>query len=261
MIFYNIILGILLMEDNIIQHGLSHLFGALDHKCPDCFFHWCIMSYFWFPFTHSWCNECLNNMMNYISQIQMNHPPEATISVEPTSGVSPLLVTFNGSGTDYDGDIISYNWDFGDGSSSNQQNPSHTFDTGVYTVTLTVTDNDGAKGTSSTTITATTSDEPAEESSWVLTDIFEIRVGESHSFYPPHGQFKISWSKITGESPFYATILQSTGYTQVINSNDNSGEQTYTRLGVTANKDYVLTANTVSPGLDGYWEVKVYTKN
>jgi len=41
-----------------------------------------------------------------------------------------------------------YHWDFGDGNTSNQQNPSHTYSTvGNYTATLTVTDNDGNHST------------------------------------------------------------------------------------------------------------------
>ncbi len=38
-------------------------------------------------------------------------------------------------------EIISWNWNFGDGSSSTLQNPSHTYTTdGTYTVSLTVSD-------------------------------------------------------------------------------------------------------------------------
>lgn len=40
---------------------------------------------------------------------------------------------------------VSWNWDFGDGSTSNQQNPVHTYaDSGYYTATLTATDATGA---------------------------------------------------------------------------------------------------------------------
>jgi PKD repeat protein len=38
------------------------------------------------------------------------------------------------------GDIISWQWDFGDGSTSTEQDPSHTYTvSGMYTVSLTVT--------------------------------------------------------------------------------------------------------------------------
>jgi len=55
-------------------------------------------------------------------------------------------IAFNGSASsDPDGTIVSYAWDFGDGGSSTVVNPTHAYlAAGVYTVTLTVTDNDGA---------------------------------------------------------------------------------------------------------------------
>ncbi|MFC2141004.1 PKD domain-containing protein, partial [Acidobacteriota bacterium] len=48
---------------------------------------------------------------------------------------------FTDTSTDPDGTIVSWLWDFGDGNTSTQQNPSHTYAAdGTYTVTLTVTD-------------------------------------------------------------------------------------------------------------------------
>ena len=54
---------------------------------------------------------------------------------------------------DIDGTIVGYDWDFGDGSSANTVTASHTFGYSTYTVSLTVTDDDGATGTASETIT------------------------------------------------------------------------------------------------------------
>ena len=66
-----------------------------------------------------------------------------------------MPVTFDGSGSfDPDGNIISYDWDFGDGVTGIGENPTHTYLTkGIYTVSLTVTDNDGFTDTSTMTIT------------------------------------------------------------------------------------------------------------
>src|SRR5207247_6148871 len=63
----------------------------------------------------------------------------------PTSGLSGITVNFFSTGsTDPDGTIASYNWDFGDGSTSTDENPSHPYtQVGDYTATLTVTDNSG----------------------------------------------------------------------------------------------------------------------
>ncbi len=54
----------------------------------------------------------------------------------------PLKVDFTSSST---GNITNYSWDFGDGKSSSQANPSHTYPkSGLYTVSLTVTGPDGS---------------------------------------------------------------------------------------------------------------------
>ena len=63
-------------------------------------------------------------------------PPIADFSAEPTAGVAPLAVEFTDKST---GDITSCSWDFGDGSTSDEENPSHTYSTaGIYTVSLDV---------------------------------------------------------------------------------------------------------------------------
>lgn len=41
------------------------------------------------------------------------------------------------------GQIVAWNWNFGDGNSSNLQNPTHVYSPGTYTVTLTVTSDSG----------------------------------------------------------------------------------------------------------------------
>ncbi len=60
-----------------------------------------------------------------------------------------------------DFDIINFEWDFGDGTTSNDQNPTHTYlASGTYTITLQITDSLGCLGTEVKTDTITVDDRP-----------------------------------------------------------------------------------------------------
>jgi len=84
-----------------------------------------------------------------------NAPPVAKLSAEPKRGKAPLEVQFDGTGSsDPDGRIVKYEWDFGDGTKSTEKKPKHIYEEpGTYTVTLTVTDTDGATAQTQETIT------------------------------------------------------------------------------------------------------------
>ncbi|MCA9953963.1 MAG: PKD domain-containing protein, partial [Anaerolineales bacterium] len=88
-----------------------------------------------------------------------NQPPTAVLGVFDTTGPAPFTPSFSSSGSsDVDGFIVSYLWDFGDGTTSTLPNPGFgkTYTVpGTYLVTLTVTDDDGATGSDSVTITVT----------------------------------------------------------------------------------------------------------
>lgn len=80
-----------------------------------------------------------------------NSPPTASFTFTCTG----LSCSFDGSGsTDSDGTIASYAWNFGDGTTGSGVTVSHTYAAGgTYTVSLTVTDDDGATGSSSQNVT------------------------------------------------------------------------------------------------------------
>ncbi len=66
--------------------------------------------------------------------------PSANFSSNKTSGYAPLSVQFN----DFSKNATGWNWKFGDGDTSTQQNPVHTyFRVGNYTVNLTVSNGNG----------------------------------------------------------------------------------------------------------------------
>ena len=56
------------------------------------------------------------------------------------------LASFTSTSTDSDGSVVDWSWDFGDGSSASGESVAHEYAaSGVYSVSLTVADNDGAR--------------------------------------------------------------------------------------------------------------------
>jgi glucose/arabinose dehydrogenase len=85
--------------------------------------------------------------------VSSNQPPTVVASGQPTAGPAPLSVSFSSAGTvDPEGDPLSYAWTFGDGATSTEANPVHTYSAnGVYGARLSVAD--GSTSTLSTPIT------------------------------------------------------------------------------------------------------------
>ncbi|HXW98306.1 MAG TPA: PKD domain-containing protein, partial [Methanomicrobiales archaeon] len=80
-------------------------------------------------------------MKDYIT-VKGEKPPEAMFSAWPQQGTAPLTVAFRDLSR---GNPVTRAWDFGDGSTSTDPNPTHTYLTpGKYTVTLTVTNGAGS---------------------------------------------------------------------------------------------------------------------
>jgi len=81
-------------------------------------------------------------------------PPVADFTYSPSNPKVNETIQFTDMSYDPDGYIISWSWDFGDGTTSTRQNPTHSYSTkGNYRVCLTVTDNTGAKNTACKTVT------------------------------------------------------------------------------------------------------------
>lgn len=73
-----------------------------------------------------------------------NQEPAVSFTWSNNTGQSGVIDFTDGS-YDTDGEIVSWHWNFGDGSISTSQNPSHYYNrSGTYTVTLVVTDDNGA---------------------------------------------------------------------------------------------------------------------
>ena len=92
-----------------------------------------------------------------------NNPPSAEAN-GPYNAAVNTAVNFSSSGSaDADGQIASYQWEFGDGATSANPNPAHPYSVaGTYTVTLTVTDNDGATDSDTATVIITGDEDPGD---------------------------------------------------------------------------------------------------
>jgi len=114
-----------------------------------------------------------------ISFAGSNTPPTASVQASPTSGPTPLTVSFDGTGSfDPEGRPLSYSWDLnGDGTFGDATGPTASFTytvPGVYQPSLRVTDDQGASDTTSVTITAGNTaptaviDSPASSLTWAV---------------------------------------------------------------------------------------------
>ena len=86
----------------------------------------------------------IDSLVIQVDSVPPPQPPIAVAQANPTLGVAPLTVNFDGSGSsDPDGSISVYAWDFGDGNVDSTISPSHTYtQIGTYTAKLTVIDTD-----------------------------------------------------------------------------------------------------------------------
>jgi parallel beta-helix repeat protein len=81
-----------------------------------------------------------------------NSSPYAYFTVNANAVCVRTELSFTSTSNDEDGTIQNYTWSFGDESYSYEENPVHSYSqSGVYTVTLTTTDDDGATNTSTMT--------------------------------------------------------------------------------------------------------------
>ena len=82
--------------------------------------------------------------------VKVDSAPAASFTAAPLSGIVPLSIVFTDTSAAGTQPIVQWLWDFGDGQSSTQQNPEHTYTTaGDFTVALTVT---SAAGSSTSTM-------------------------------------------------------------------------------------------------------------
>lgn len=85
-----------------------------------------------------------------------NKVPNAAFTFSPENPSIQDTINITDNSYDTDGTITSWFWEFGDGTNSTEQNPTHIFnEKAEYKITLTVTDNQGAENSTSQTVTMT----------------------------------------------------------------------------------------------------------
>lgn len=93
------------------------------------------------------------------------------MSANPTSGTALLEVNFSTNASDPDGDVLTYTWNFDDGTTvaDGAANETHTYQSaGTYNPTITVSDNNG--GIASSQITITVENNPGNSLPFVTDD-------------------------------------------------------------------------------------------
>ncbi|MGV8909826.1 MAG: PKD domain-containing protein, partial [Propionicimonas sp.] len=159
-------------------------------------------------------------------------PVTTVANASPTavfnSTVNKLVVSFDAAGSsDSDGTVASYGWDFGDGQSGTGVSPNHTYGAGgPYDVMLTVTDNQGATGTVTHTVTAVGNVKPVAAFTSTVTNL-AVSFTASGSSDPDGTLASYSWdfgdgASGTGVSPNH-TYATAKAYDVVLTVTDNNG--------------------------------------
>ncbi len=106
-------------------------------------------------------SSAFQNLLIKEQALPPNQPPLVTFSFTPTEPKVNEPIEFDASGSTDDGEIVRYQWEFGDGETGEGQTVTHTYKTaGTFTVKLTLTDDRGAKNSLSRTVTVTAAPTP-----------------------------------------------------------------------------------------------------
>jgi len=120
-------------------------------------------------------DETVKATFSALAESPDNRPPTADF----TWSCEQLTCQFSDASSDGDGNLTVWTWRFGDGATSEEQEPTHSYNvSGTYTVRLTVTDNEGATDEISDDVTVTAPSTPP-------------------SNQPPHAEFDVACDDLT----------------------------------------------------------------
>ena len=139
-------------------------------------------------------------------------PGVVTGTADTTSGTAPLDVQFTGTSPLT---VTSWHWDFGDGTTSTEQNPAHTYSSaGTYTVNLTVTHADGTNYLRQTDYIKAYAPPTAGFTASVTSGLFPLAVSFT--------------DQSTGSPTSWAWDFENDG---IVDSTEQNPEHTYTAAG------------------------------
>ena len=184
-----------------------------------------------------------------ITVTQNNQAPVAAASATPLNGNAPLQVNFSSAGSyDPDGTLVSYAWDFGDGGTSTQANPVHTYTAaGSYQAVLTVTDNLGSSGSASVTISVSQAGNQLPAAAASATPLsgnapLEVDFSSAGSYDPDGTLVSYAWDFGDGGTSTQAnpvhTYATAGSYQAVLTVTDN--------LGLTGSASLTISVNGVA---------------
>ncbi|MCJ7570727.1 MAG: PKD domain-containing protein [Candidatus Thermoplasmatota archaeon] len=109
-----------------------------------------------------------------------NNQPTPSFSFTPSTLTTDDTIQFIDASSDSDGWITAWLWNFGDGKTSTSQNPTHKYtNSGTFTVSLQVTDDDGSSIPTSKTLTVIQNIKPIADFIYPLSN---LKVNESIQF-------------------------------------------------------------------------------
>jgi microbial collagenase len=157
----------------------------------------------------NWASDYGPEFTTWTQNLSNTTPPDNVAPTANANGPYSALVNdsinFESTGsTDSDGTIESMQWNFGDGSTSNQENPSHTYTSvGNFTAILTVTDNGNLSDIASVAVTITDT-----STGTVITN----------------GETKTNLSAATGDWSFFTIEVPNNATDLVISTSGGSGD-------------------------------------
>jgi PKD repeat protein len=220
----------------VFDSGLKHWFGSYTPKASDPGGLWSLVV------SGSDTSSPPNSGSGTKAVTLQDRPPVASFKSTPSSAPTGTAINFDGTASyDLDGTVVSYSWDFGDQTTGTGSLVTHSYTYAkTYTVTLTVTDNGGVTGSTSSQVIIT--DRPPVVSFTPSPTIANTgqSITLSVSAFDPDGTIsstRVDWGDtiiqlysgaITGATHSYASTGSSTSktFTIIITATDNNASYT-----------------------------------